>query len=91
MAIKAASEHFVVQFELFLDVQCLEQTLRVSADSRLAKSDEGGFHGYNEGYYMIIDELLRRVIFHQHRHELHDIGVLEMAWSASRATREKWG
>ena len=42
---KGVSGHFIVQFEHTLDAQSLARISRVSADSRLTKSDEkGGFH-----------------------------------------------
>ena len=42
---KGVSDHFIVQFGNNLDARYLARIGRVSADSRLTKSDEkGGFH-----------------------------------------------
>ena len=42
---KAGSGHFIAQFGHTLDARYLDRINRVSADSRLTKSDEkGGFH-----------------------------------------------
>ena len=83
MVAEAASEHLVPQFGHRFDGRRLGHIARISADSSLTKVDEDGLDRWAEGDYLIVDELLRGIVFHQHRHELDDVGILEVESSAS--------
>ena len=78
MVTEALSDHLVPQFGHCLDGRRLDHIASISTDSSLKKTDEDGFYRRAEGDYQIIDELLRRIVFHQHCHKLDDVGILEV-------------
>lgn len=72
------SDHLVQQLRYALNNWRAEHTVTgVSSYPGLArKRCEWEFDGRVEGSHLIVNELLCRIVFLQHRQELDDIGVL---------------
>jgi hypothetical protein len=91
MIVEGVRIHLVPQFGYRLADRGLEHIFGGSADPGLTKADENGeFYIQAEGGHLIIDDLLCAIVL-QRRHELQDVGVLQVACSAPGVARDEGG